>query len=63
MKMRDQKLGMPAAVVLWSPWSDITATGDTYVTLKHAEPTSSWSKVTPDRRRIRQPNAAMVADL
>jgi acetyl esterase/lipase len=28
---------MPAAVVLWSPWSDITQTGDTYVTLKDAE--------------------------
>ncbi len=38
LKMRDQGMGMPAAVVLWSPWSDITETGDTYVTLKHAEP-------------------------
>ncbi len=38
LKMRDHGMGMPAAVVLWSPWSDITETGDTYVTLKHAEP-------------------------
>jgi epsilon-lactone hydrolase len=38
LKMRDQGLGMPAAVVLWSPWSDITETGDTYTTLKLAEP-------------------------
>ena len=45
LKMRDQGMGlglsaveaMPAAVVLWSPWSDITQTGDTYVTLKEAE--------------------------
>lgn len=45
LKMRDQALAfglsgfeaMPAAVVLWSPWSDITPTGDTYVTLKDAE--------------------------
>jgi len=38
LKMRDQGMAMPAAVVLWSPWSDITDTGDTYVTLKNAEP-------------------------
>jgi acetyl esterase/lipase len=38
LKMRDQGKDMPAAVVLWSPWSDITETGDTYQTLKHAEP-------------------------
>ncbi len=38
LKMRDQGMGMPAAVVLWSPWSDITETGDTYATLKYAEP-------------------------
>src|SRR5262245_17328375 len=38
LKMRDRGLGMPAAVVLWSPWSDITETGDTYVTLKAADP-------------------------
>ena len=38
LKMRDEGLGMPAAVVLWSPWSDITETGDSYVTLRDAEP-------------------------
>jgi acetyl esterase/lipase len=38
LKMRDQGMELPAAVVLWSPWSDITDTGDTYKTLKHAEP-------------------------
>ncbi len=38
LKMRDKGLGMPSAVVLWSPWSDITETGDTYVTLKNADP-------------------------
>ena len=37
LKMRDLELGMPAAVVLWSPWSDMTETGDTYVTLKDTE--------------------------
>jgi len=38
LKMRDQGIGMPAAVVLWSPWSDITETGDSYTTLKDADP-------------------------
>lgn len=38
LKMRDKGLGMPAAVVLWSPWSDITETGDSYTTLKDADP-------------------------
>jgi monoterpene epsilon-lactone hydrolase len=38
LKMRDQGLGMPAAVVLWSPWADITETGDTYATLEAADP-------------------------
>ena len=38
LKMRDQRLGMPAAVVLRSPWSDITNKGDTYSTLQHADP-------------------------
>ncbi|OAN18131.1 hypothetical protein A3K86_04310 [Photobacterium jeanii] len=38
LKMRDLGMILPAAVVLWSPWSDITETGDTYQTLKDAEP-------------------------
>lgn len=37
LKMRDLGLKTPAAVVLWSPWADITETGDTYVTLKNAD--------------------------
>ena len=28
---------MPAALVLWSPWTDVFDTGDTYVTLRDAE--------------------------
>jgi acetyl esterase/lipase len=45
LKLRDAGLGMPAAVVLWSPWADITETGDTYVTLKAAEPTYLYEKL------------------
>ena len=37
LKMRDLGMEMPAALVLWSPWADITETGDTYVTLQDAE--------------------------
>jgi len=38
LKMRDQRLGMPAAAVLVSPWVDVTRTGDTEFTLQRAEP-------------------------
>lgn len=38
LKMRDRGLGMPAAVVLWSPWADITERGDTTATLLRADP-------------------------
>ncbi len=45
LKLRDEGLGMPAAVVLWSPWADITETGDTYKTLRDAEPSYIYEKV------------------
>lgn len=38
LKMRDRGLGMPAALVLWSPWTDVTGVGDTYFTLSNADP-------------------------
>ena len=38
LKMRDEGLGIPAALVLWSPWVDLTGMGDTFFTLKNAEP-------------------------
>jgi acetyl esterase/lipase len=38
LKMRDKGLGMPAAVVLWSPWADITNRGDSAVTMKSFDP-------------------------
>ena len=44
LKMRDLGLGMPAAVILWSPWSDITDVGDTYHTLRLAEPSYLYDK-------------------
>jgi acetyl esterase/lipase len=38
LKMRDRGIGMPAAIFLWSPWSDLAEIGDTYVTLASADP-------------------------
>jgi monoterpene epsilon-lactone hydrolase len=38
LKMRDGGIGIPAAIVLWSPWTDITRSGDSYHTLKNADP-------------------------
>jgi len=45
LKMRDLGMGMPAALVLWSPWADISETGDTYVTLRDAEPFFTYEHV------------------
>jgi acetyl esterase/lipase len=38
LKLRDLGLPMPAAVILWSPWADVSGAGDTYRTLADAEP-------------------------
>ena len=39
LKMRDKGLPLPGAMYLNSPWSDITFIGDTYTTLRDADPT------------------------
>lgn len=38
LKMRDLGMGIPAALVLWSPWTDISGVGDSYISLRDAEP-------------------------
>jgi acetyl esterase/lipase len=38
LKMRDVSIGLPAAVVVFSPNTDLTLTGDTVTTLKEADP-------------------------
>lgn len=43
LNLREEGLGMPAVVVLWSPWADITNAGDTANTLMDADPTLSYS--------------------
>jgi acetyl esterase/lipase len=44
LKLRDLGLGMPAAVVLWSPCTDFADTGDTRTTLRTAEPTYLYDR-------------------
>ena len=38
LRMRDEGIGIPAAIVLWSPSTDVTRSGDSYHTLKNADP-------------------------
>jgi monoterpene epsilon-lactone hydrolase len=38
LKMRDEGVGMPAALALWSPWTDLMGIGDTFFTLEDADP-------------------------
>jgi acetyl esterase/lipase len=38
LKFRDQGHGLLGAVALWSPWADLTGSGDTYLTLADVEP-------------------------
>jgi len=44
LKMRDKGLGMPAAVVLWSPWADITNSGDSAITIRNFDPYYVYEK-------------------
>jgi monoterpene epsilon-lactone hydrolase len=43
INLRDRGMGMPAAVVLWSPSIDSSNAGDTMVTLDDADPTIGQS--------------------
>ncbi len=45
LKARDDGIGMPGAVVLWSPWSDITSCGDTFTTLKDVDPVLRYEDI------------------
>lgn len=42
LNLRDQEQRMPGAVVLWSPWADLSNEGDTAVTLRDADPVLSY---------------------
>lgn len=43
-RLIDEGVNPPRALVLWSPWSDITDSGDSYETLKNAEPLYSYER-------------------
>jgi epsilon-lactone hydrolase len=47
LKMKDEGLDTPSALVLWSPWADITETGDSYATLKDADPAYRYAVLKP----------------
>lgn len=42
LNLRDAGAGMPAAVLLFSPWADLSNTGDTAITLTEADPTLAY---------------------
>ena len=45
LNLRDQGLGLPAAVVLWSPWADVSDDGDTYHTLKDDDASLDYESI------------------
>lgn len=45
LKMRDQRLGLPGALVPWSPATDVVIRGDTSLTLRHFEPAFDYRTV------------------
>jgi len=45
LNLRDEGIGMPACVVLWSPWVDLTDDGDSFRTLRNADPTLNYENL------------------
>lgn len=45
LNLRDGGAGMPAAVLLFSPWTDLGNRGDTAITLPQADPTLSYANL------------------
>jgi len=44
LRLRDEGIGLPAAIVLYSPMADLTCPGESYQTLKAAEPFFDYEK-------------------
>ena len=55
LNLRDKGMGMPAAVVLWAPWVDLTNMGDTTHTIADEDPLL-------DYRNLLEPSARSFAD-
>ncbi|HEX5499902.1 MAG TPA: alpha/beta hydrolase, partial [Thermomicrobiales bacterium] len=45
LRLRNEGHGLPAALALWSPWSDIAPIGDSYATLAADEPVYVYDQV------------------
>jgi monoterpene epsilon-lactone hydrolase len=67
LKMRDRGIGMPTAVVALSPVTDLTLSGDTYFTLRDADPIlpnpesmKEWSSAYANPSEQRIPYASPV---
>lgn len=67
LKMRGLGLALPKALVLWSPWSDIDAVGDSYATLADADTSFRYDRhlanaalAYADRDRHRDPLVSPV---
>ena len=45
LRLRNQGMGMPAAVVLWSPWVDLSDDGDSAYTLRDDDPTLNYENL------------------
>ncbi|HEU0116877.1 MAG TPA: alpha/beta hydrolase [Thermomicrobiales bacterium] len=45
LRLRNEGRGLPAALLLWSPWSDIAPIGDSYATLAAEEPLYVYEQV------------------
>ena len=46
--MLNEGLEIPAALVLWSPWTDVTKNGDAYFILNNADPFLSYDSMIKD---------------
>jgi epsilon-lactone hydrolase len=51
LRMRDEGIGIPAAVVLWSPWTDVTLSGDSYYRLNSTDPLQPSSELLKNMAR------------
>ena len=55
LNLRDKSMGMPAVVVLWAPWVDLTNVGDSAHTIADEDPLL-------DYRNLLEPSALSYAD-
>jgi len=55
LNLRDKGMGMPAAIVLWAPWVDLSNKGDTAHTIADEDPLLDYKK-------LLEPSALLFAD-